>query len=292
MCIRERNEQQSSKKRPTDSKTYLPRCYDGIDGSPLCTIFYDRCTAQSSSLHQNNEAQTTMALIKFGGGVAGISGKIGGTVFARNKAGAYARNWAKPVNPVTPSQSNVRAIFGNGSASWSALTSAERDQWNSEAALQQRINRFGEVYTPSGRQYYLEVFNSTAQAGFAAPTTPTVAAVPPLAIELPVITATLTGAAITALTLAFTDPVLLGDQVYIIEAAPIQPDSRTNVNTQYRQIMVSLPVPASPLNILAAFTALFGTAASLGDLVRLRVTSLDTLTGLRSAQVLVVGKVA
>ena len=106
------------------------------------------------------------------------------------------------------------------------------------------------------------------------------------------ITATLTGAAITALTLAFTDPVLLGDQVYIIEAAPIQPDSRTNVNTQYRQIMVSLPVPASPLNILAAFTALFGTAASLGDLVRLRVTSLDTLTGLRSAQVLVVGKVA
>lgn len=231
-----------------------------------------------------------MALIKFGGGVAGISGKIGGTVFARNKAGAYARNWAKPVNPVTPAQSLVRGIFGTGSHQWGILTSAERDEWNAQAALQQRINRFGEVYTPSGRQYFLETYNALTQAGLPAITTPVVAATPPAAPTAPALAAAQTAGALTTLSLSWdTVPVGLGDQ-FVVDAAPIQPDTRTNVNTQYRQIAV-IDASAPPNTLLAAFTALFGTTAATGDVARLRVTAVNDTTGLRSAAVLVLAKV-
>jgi len=233
-----------------------------------------------------------MALIKFGGGVAGISGKIGGTVFGRNKAGAYARNWAKPVNPVTPSQSAVRAIFGNASAGWGGLTAAQRDEWNSQAKFIERINRFGEVYSPSGRQYYMEIFNSLAQAGQASLTTPVVAPTPPNAILDPVLTATLTAGVLTALTLAYDDSTATADDKFIIEAAPIAPDTKTNINTQYRQIQVETAAGGSPINLLAAFTALFGTAGTAGNIARIRVTAVDTVNGLRSPQVLVSDVVA
>lgn len=221
-----------------------------------------------------------MAIIKFGGGVAGISGKIGGTVYARNKAGAYARNWAKPVNPVSSSQAAVRSLFGNASAAWGALTSTDRDAWNAAAALITRVNRFGEPYVPSGRQYFMETQNSLLQAGQAGTTAPPSSSAPPSGLTLGATTATASGGTLTALTQAFTDTLLETD-VLVIEAAPPSPDTKTNVNTQYRQI-AALLTPTSPMNLLSAYIAIFGDTAIAGDIIRLRISKLDSTTGLRS----------
>lgn len=227
-----------------------------------------------------------MALIKFGGGVAGISGKIGGTVFARNKAGAFARNWSKPVNPVTPAQAAVRAQFANGSAAWGDLTSADRDTWNSEAALQTRINRFGETYVPSGRQYFLETYNSLAQTGHPTLSVPATGAAPPASLAALALTAEEASNVITILELAFTPPSPATGLQMIVEGAPVSSDAKTNVNTQYRQVG-SFAVATSPVDILAAYTSLFGTSGLPGQFVRLRISTLDTATGLRSAQQLI-----
>jgi hypothetical protein len=227
-----------------------------------------------------------MALIKFGGGVAGISGKIGGTVYGRNKAGAYARNWAKPVNPVTLSQAEVRARFQTASAGWSALTKPDRDAWNAAASLIERVNRFGETYIPSGRQYFMEINNSVGQAGLAAITAPPVSTSPPDAPAGLVLTSTAAGGVLTVLSLASTGPNNAGVISLIIEAAPLTVDTKTNVNTQYRQITVE-DTGASPYNILAAYTSLFGNIATGGESLRMRVTSLNVETGYRSASVLI-----
>lgn len=225
-----------------------------------------------------------MALIKFGGGVAAISGKIAGTVFARNKAGAYARNWAKPVNPVTPSQAEVRALFQTASAGWNALSSSERDSWNSAASSLERINRFGETYKPSGRQYFMEIMNSLGQAGQATFTDPPISPVPPAAIVGAALTATAVGGALTVLSLAWTSP--SAGMVIIIEAAPPTPDTKTNVNTMYRQIKVAT-AGGSPETILTEYASIFGGSAAAGDIIRARLTVLDFNTGYRSAQILV-----
>ncbi|KKL73251.1 hypothetical protein LCGC14_2076760, partial [marine sediment metagenome] len=65
-----------------------------------------------------------MAIITPGPTVAAISGSIGGTVYSRNRGGAYIRNRAIPVDPNTSFQINVRAILAAQSQNWADLTDA------------------------------------------------------------------------------------------------------------------------------------------------------------------------
>jgi len=58
-----------------------------------------------------------------------LRGKIGGTVYSRNKAGAYARAKVTPVNPQTVQQQTARYRFGNMSILYQALTTAAKDCW-------------------------------------------------------------------------------------------------------------------------------------------------------------------
>ena len=94
------------------------------------------------------------ALVKFGGGVAGMSGKLGGTVFARNKSGAYSRNWVNPINPNTTKQQTVRNQFANLISGWKNLSAADQQAWADMAPQYPYINRVGETSEYSGQQLY------------------------------------------------------------------------------------------------------------------------------------------
>jgi len=58
-----------------------------------------------------------------------LRGKIGGTVYSRNKAGAYARAKVTPVNPQTVRQQTARYRFGNMSILYQTLSGALKDCW-------------------------------------------------------------------------------------------------------------------------------------------------------------------
>jgi len=92
-----------------------------------------------------------MGLVKFGGGVAGISGKVGGSVYAKNKSGSYVRNWAKPVNPNTSRQQQARNNLSAMAEYWSGtLTAAQRTAWDLYASNVPVLNRLGESINLSG----------------------------------------------------------------------------------------------------------------------------------------------
>jgi len=96
------------------------------------------------------------ALIRFGGGVAEMRGSIGGTTFARNRGGAYARNRTTPLNPASVRQSAVRATLADLSAAWSnALTASERAAWELYAANVPLLNSLGEARQVSGVNMYV-----------------------------------------------------------------------------------------------------------------------------------------
>jgi hypothetical protein len=87
-----------------------------------------------------------MALIKFGGGLTAMSGSIGGTTFARSGAGAYARSWAKPVNPNTASQQARRSTLNMLTHYWaSELDDAQRQDWADWAAATVWKNKLGDT---------------------------------------------------------------------------------------------------------------------------------------------------
>ena len=107
-----------------------------------------------------------MGLIKYGMGIAQISGKIGGSVYARNSGGNYVRNWVKPVNPNTALQQAVRNIMGQLTTRWNnTLTAAQRTAWNLYGASVAMTNRLGETVYLSGINHYIRSNLPRIQAG-------------------------------------------------------------------------------------------------------------------------------
>jgi len=97
-----------------------------------------------------------MALIKTSGLVSAISGKVGGSVYSRNRYGAYVRNWAKPVNPNSDAQQKVRADMGSVVSDWfNVLSAAQRAAWAVYAAAVNFTNRLGETITLTGFNHYV-----------------------------------------------------------------------------------------------------------------------------------------
>lgn len=233
-----------------------------------------------------NQMLMHMALIKTGGGVAAISGKTGGTVYGRNKAGAYQRNWAKPVNPGTARQTDVRSNFAGGSAAFSKLAAANVAAWNAYAAVLIRTNRQGDAYTPTGRQIYIEQYNNMTAIG----ATPLVAPsiwnnVPAIAIPGAIVAEADTGE-VGTLSLGITTVVIpSGDAgVMIIEAAPAHKASLTNVNTQFRQIFSG--APTALMNFTTGYIATFGNSLTTGQVVSIRLRVVDGDSGLGSTRIL------
>lgn len=97
-----------------------------------------------------------MALTKYGGGVAAISGSIGGTTFSHNKGGSYARNRTVPVNPGTSYQSDVRQAMADLTSKWlSVLTALQRAAWDTYALNVELPNPLGDPRNVGGIAMYV-----------------------------------------------------------------------------------------------------------------------------------------
>lgn len=98
------------------------------------------------------------ALIKLGGGISAITGSVGGTTFARNKSGAYMRQWTKPVNPRSPLQNTRRAIMARLARSWSSdLTPQERTDWRAYVMGTTWTNKLGETIEIGGNAAFMRL---------------------------------------------------------------------------------------------------------------------------------------
>lgn len=96
-----------------------------------------------------------MALIRYPEGQQ-RSGSSGGTVFSRNRFGAYIRPRTKPVNPNTERQSEVRAVLRNLAIAWNNdLDADQREGWEVYAANVPWLNRLGDEVRLTGMNMYL-----------------------------------------------------------------------------------------------------------------------------------------
>ena len=96
-----------------------------------------------------------MALIRFPEGQQ-RSGSLGGTVYSRNRYGAYIRARSIPVNPNTDRQVAVRNVLRNLSIAWeNVLSPEERAKWDEYAANVVWKNRLGDSVKLTGASHYL-----------------------------------------------------------------------------------------------------------------------------------------
>lgn len=219
-----------------------------------------------------------MALIKFGGGVSAISGKIGGTVYARNRGGAYARNWAKPTNTPTTKQSSNRLAFGNVSKAWAALTVLQQENWNTLASTVTRMNRLGDLYTPTGRQIFLESANNLRVVGFDPLTDAPPSLLQPTIDGFPVFAPTVDAGAVDSF--GVSGLAAQAGISYVLESTKMFGQQKGNFSLDYRVLRVA--VTAATIAALADYIAAYGDIAAVGDTVSIRLRYIDTANGMAS----------
>ncbi len=97
-----------------------------------------------------------MGLVQFGGGVAQIRGKLGGTVFSRGRGGAIVRSWVSPINPNTAAQQQVRNALSTLVVKWlTVLTQLQRNGWKTYADNVPFQNALGDTIFLTGQQMFM-----------------------------------------------------------------------------------------------------------------------------------------
>jgi hypothetical protein len=236
--------------------------------SPLERLF---CTLPYNFLITNLKL-AQMAKVLFTAFMADARGKVNGTVFSKNRGGAYTRTKVSPSNPQTTYQTTVRQRLASFSASFRGLTALQIVAWNNAVNDFLTTNVFGNTVKKTGLQLYVGLNSNIDLVGG------TPLASPPAPVEISTLTAsinTLTNAAFTVALGSITT-----DEYYVIEATPSVSPGRNFLKNEFRVVttVVGTGSPIAAQNIFAAYSAKFG-APVTGQRLNIRVKVVNSLTG-------------
>jgi hypothetical protein len=199
--------------------------------------------------------------MKFGALVIAGSGKIGGHVASKNKGGAYLRTKVTPSNPQTVAQSNARNILATLSTQWSGLSDSQRQSFNDAVADFSTTDIFGDLRNPSGINLYVKLNANLINTGQAQLTSaPSKIGIP--YSEISSVAGDVSG---NALTVAFADDALDGQQVLIRATAP-QTQGTSFVKNKLR-VIGSFAVDVDSVDIYSAYVAKFGAPSANDNIV-------------------------
>lgn len=225
-----------------------------------------------------------MARIKFSAiGITNILGKAGGTVFSRNRGGAYFKNFVVPSNPSSTRQQTVRSFFALISSLWRSLEGVQREQWNSSTENYPQTNKFGDTFYLSGKGLFQKLNGNLLNVGvefLSVPRLPT-GSNPALTMEDSEIIHDSGDLTTIALVADFAE-IVTG--VVAFDATRIMPKGKIAQATDYRRIGHA-PINAADtvtFNTLSAYTSIFGEQATTNDVIFVRC-SLIVASGEKSA---------
>jgi len=215
-----------------------------------------------------------MARVLFSG-IAGVDlrGKLNGSVFSKNKGGAYVRTKVTPVNPQTTSQQNARNRLGTQSQAWRGLTEVQRQSWIDAAPNFPYNDIYGNSKQLSGFQLYVKLNTNLALIGEAAITT----APAPVAIPALALTSVTADDSANTVIIAGTTPVP-ADFAMVVMATPNVSPGKTFVKNLFRFTSAEPAAATSPFDVSAEWTALFGDPV-VGEKVFVKCFYVSTLTG-------------
>lgn len=215
-----------------------------------------------------------MAKILFGALLADARGKMGGTVFSRNKGGAYMKNKVTPLNPRSTAQVAIRTLLAALSAAWRNLTAAQIAAWNAAVINFPKTDIFGASKTPTGKNLFVGLNANLSSVNAAS-----INAVPAPGAVAAIDSATLTAAAAAGtFTIVFGPSPVPADYAFIVEATPSYSAGRSFVGSMFRQIAVIDAAATTPAALASAYAAKFG-IMSAGSKVSVRLTGVNKLTG-------------
>lgn len=215
-----------------------------------------------------------MAKVKYSALVSEMSGKLNGSVLAKNRSGSYIRTKITPVNPQTIAQTAVRNRLSAMSQAWKGLTEAQRSAWNSAVEDWQKTNIFGDTVKPSGQNLFVGVNANVLNAGG------TQLSNPPVKVGVTALTS-LTFTFDTALgeaDVVFAPTPVPANTVLVVEATAPMSAGKSYMKNMFRQVEVVAPAGTSPVDIFAAYNTKFG-AVLPGQKIGVRAKFINRTTG-------------
>lgn len=223
--------------------------------------------------------------IKYSALVSGASGKLNGSVAARNRYGNYFRNKTTPINRDTTPQQRMRAIFGAISKRWSRITESQREAWENLAKDHPYTDIFGDSMTLQASAMFQKVNLNLEKLGLSSLDAPgskqengTLAG-----LEF-----TFLGAAglITELDLIpELQEAVAEDTTLVVYATRPVSAGKKFLKNDFR-MLGSMEIAAASVNvtedILPLYTAVFGDNVADNQRIGVRVAVLDVNTGLQS----------
>ena len=215
-----------------------------------------------------------MAKVKFSALISEMRNKLNGSVFSRNRGGAYLRNKVTPLNPQTSAQVAARSLLTFFSQSWRSLTEAQRLAWSGAVASWSTTDVFGDTVNPTGATLYIRLNCNIAIAGGTA-------------IVLP--PAPLGAAALDSLSceafestqdldITFTASPIPADHAMVLESTGNLSPGISNANSSFRTIEVVAAASASPYSAGNAQVAKFGSVVT-GQKIFVRAKMIRLSTG-------------
>lgn len=215
-----------------------------------------------------------MAKVKFGIGPADIRGKINGSVFARNRGGAYVRTKVTPLNPQSVRQIEARSLLTSLAQNFRSLTQAQITAWNEAVTQWQTTDVFSDLVSPTGLALYVRLNANISNAGGTLITTPPAptgaAALSTLSISADVSS--------SAFDIAFTPATVPANHTMYIESTAMLSPGINNANSRFRFIGTAAAATASPFDAYAFQTAKFGSLVA-GQKVLIRCKFINKNTG-------------
>lgn len=146
-------------------------------------------------------------------GIAQISGRVGGSVFAHNRGGMYVRNNGKAVNQQSAKQTALRSIFGSVSQAWGQLTQGQVDAWNFYGNENPKTDVFGESRPQSGFGAFVAANQNRLHAGFVGMLLSPMAKIVIPAVEFANVVVDATTSTNTQIDLNLRQPVVVGEVI-------------------------------------------------------------------------------
>lgn len=109
-----------------------------------------------------------MAVFIPGPVVSDVRGSIGGTIFSRNRGGAYSRSRVTPTNPQTLAQERARMAMSAAATSWAQQSSTLKNAWAAAAesySMAQATNLVGEAIQLTGQSFFQRINMAMLNAG-------------------------------------------------------------------------------------------------------------------------------
>ena len=209
--------------------------------------------------------------------VAAVSGSVGGTVFSRNRGGAYTRNRAVPITSTTSFALNAKERFATESEFWQTLTAAQRASWDAFALQRPITDTLGFSRHLTGHQSFVGINSRRAAFSDARLLVPPITSAPTGLTSMS-ITADIGSGAVSVIFAA--SPLGAADHLYI-SCAVTNSAGINYVSNLLRLIGESAAAETTPFDMESLVTARLGTL-TVGQTLHALVSVYDDATGLLS----------